>query len=142
MDAPEDAGVEPLVQLVERPVVRHPGVLARHHGNAFVGQRGENNVFGLHEHESVADLDRQPLAPALTLRDELDDLLQLLVDRAPRPGRPIRVHPAPGALDRDFEPRLIDRFQQVVDRVDLERLDGVLIVRGDEDDMRSPSSFE
>ena len=34
------------------------------------------------------------------------------------------------------EPRRIDRLQQVVDRVDLERLDGVLIVRGDEDDLR------
>ena len=42
----------------------------------------------------------------------------------------------PRPLDRDLEARLIDRLQQVVDRVDLERLDRVLIVRGDEDDVR------
>ena len=33
-----------------------------------------------------------------------------------------------------FEPAAVDRLQQVVDRVDLERLDGVLVEGGDEND--------
>ena len=38
--------------------------------------------------------------------------------------------------DRHLEPRRIDRLQQIVDRVDLERLDRVLIEGRDEDDVR------
>ena len=49
---------------------------------------------------------------------------------------PIDVDAPAGPLHRQLEPRLVDRLQQVVDRVDLERLDGVLIVRRDEDDVR------
>ena len=50
---------------------------------------------------------------------------------------PIERHPPARALQRQLEPRRIDRLQQVVDRVDLERFDRVLIVRGHEDDVRS-----
>jgi len=35
----------------------------------------------VHEHETFADLDRQPFPPLLTLGDELDDLLELLIER-------------------------------------------------------------
>ena len=49
---------------------------------------------------------------------------------------PLERDEPPRALDRDLEPRRIHRLQQVVDRVHLERLDGVLIVRRDEDDVR------
>ena len=66
------------LQLVERPVVRRAGVLARDDRDRFVGQRRINDLFRLHEQEPFADLDRQPLAPALALGDELDDLLELL----------------------------------------------------------------
>jgi hypothetical protein len=52
------------------------------------------------------------------------------------PRRPIDLNSAASALDRHLQPRLIHRFQQIVDRVDLERFDGVLVVGGDEDDLR------
>ena len=92
MHAPEDARVEPLVQLVERPVVRRPRVLARHYRDAFVGQRGVNDLLRLHEHEPLADLDGEPFAPALAFGDELDDLLELVADRRRRARR---VHRRP-----------------------------------------------
>ena len=59
-----------------------------------------------------------------------------LIDAGPGPpSDPCR--PAAAARSSgDLEPRLVDRLQQVVDRVDLERLDRVLIVGGDEDDVR------
>ena len=75
--APEDGRIEPRLQLVERPVVRRPRVLARYDRDAFVGQRGVDDLFGLDEQEPLADLDRQPLAAALPFGDQLDDLLEL-----------------------------------------------------------------
>ena len=73
MHAPEDVRVEPRLQLVERPVVRGPHVLARDDRDAFVGQRRINNLIGLHEQKALADLDRQPLAARLPLGHQLHD---------------------------------------------------------------------
>ena len=42
------------------------------------------------------------------------------------------------ALDRLTKPRAIDRLQQIVDGVHLERLNRVLVVGGDERDEREP----
>ena len=42
------------------------------------------------------------------------------------------AHPAPGTGERLLEPAGVDRLQQVVDRVDLERLDGVFVEGRDE----------
>ncbi len=148
MHAPEDARVEPRLQLVERPVVRRADVLVRDDRDALVRQRRVDDVLGLHEQEALADLDRQPLAPALPFGDELDDLLQLLVaDARARPrgvtaSASIDGNAAPRALQRDLEPRRVDRLQQVVDRVDLERLDRVLIVGRDENDMGRRAGVE
>ena len=77
MHPPEHGRVEALVQLVEGAVVGRARVLAGYYRNAFVGERGVNYFFGLHEQEALADLDREPLAPALPFRHCLDDLLQI-----------------------------------------------------------------
>ena len=45
-----------------------------------------------------------------------------------------------GPLDGLLEPRRLDRLQQVVDRVHLERLDRVLVERGDEHDAAAPAA--
>src|SRR5262245_29789103 len=45
-------------------------------------------------------------------------------------------NPLPRSLDDDFEAIRLDRLQQIVDRVDLERLDRMLIECRDEDDVR------
>src|SRR5919204_491092 len=55
---------------------------------------------------------------------------------------PLEAHAPSSALDRDLQPLGVDRLQEVVDRVHLERLDRVLIVRGDEDDVRGRARIE
>src|SRR3954454_12663296 len=46
------------------------------------------------------------------------------------------MNPPPRAIDRRREPRRFDGLQKIVDGVDLEGLDRVLIVRGDEHEVR------
>ena len=106
-------GIEAFVQVVERPVVRRPDVVAGNDGDGVFGQRGVDDVLGLHEDEALADLDRQPLAAVLAFGDEIEDLLELLVDRPAIPliERPGRRHAALSPLDRPFEPHRIDRLQ-------------------------------
>ena len=69
----------------------------------------------------------------LAVADQLDDLLELVVQRAPRSATDAACAPARTAV---LEARRLDRLQQVVDGVDLERLDRVLVERRDEDDLR------
>ena len=46
-------------------------------------------------------------------------------------------NPSPHPLHRRVEPRRVDGFQQVVNRVDLEGFDGARVERRDEHDLRS-----
>ena len=48
----------------------------------------------------------------------------------------------PRALDGGRETIALDRFQQVIDRVQLERLDGKVVMRGDERDRRRRAGLE
>ena len=78
----------------------------------------------------------------MSLRYILDDPFELFVCN-----RSVRVVPFSGdepshPLDHLGEPRGLDRFQQVVDGADLERLDRVLIERGDEHDMAPHPTFQ
>jgi hypothetical protein len=75
--APENIRVEPRLQLVERPIVARADLPARCDGDVVVGERGEDDLFGLHEHEAFADFDGQLLAPVLPLGYEADNFLQL-----------------------------------------------------------------
>jgi hypothetical protein len=164
MHAPEDVRVEPRLQLVERPVVRSPHMLTRDDGDGFVGERCINDLIGLHQKKALADFDGEPLLVRLPFGDELDNLLQLGIEPSvvlgiessrvldiesgwtacrtgPNPAGRFAVQPndleAPaGALHRQLEPRLLDRLEQVIDGVHLERLDSVLIVRRHENDVR------
>ena len=80
MDPPEDTRIEPLLQFVERPVVRCPRLLIRHHRQAIVGERRVDDLFRVHQQKPLAHLDRQTLASALPFGHELHDLFQLRVD--------------------------------------------------------------
>ena len=84
-------------------------------------------------------------SPVLALRDELDDSFQLVVERrvsVPTIERAIDADAPLRPLHGQAEPNRVDRLEQVVDRVDLERLDGMLIIRGDEDDVRRRARVE
>ena len=48
------------------------------------------------------------------------------------------LEPLARAFERALEPQPVERLQQVVERVHLERLQRVLVVRGREDDHRHP----
>ena len=143
MHAPEDTGIEPGLELVERPVIRRARMLGRHDRDSLARQRRVNDLVGMHEQEPFADLNRQPLAAALSFGDELDDPFELRVNRARAGGvRPIQVRharardAAPRSIDRHFETRGINRLQQIVDGVDFEGLNRVLIVRRHENNVR------
>src|SRR5262245_53824083 len=45
--------------------------------------------------------------------------------------------PVASSTDRRLESPRLDRLEQIVDRVHFERADGMLVVRGDEDDPRA-----
>src|SRR4029077_15569632 len=121
---------EPIVQVVECPVVGRACVLASYYRNPFVRQRRVNNFFALDQQTPLPDLYRQALAPALPLRNQLDDFLEIRVADAVAGDAP--AHPFHGQLQTG----VIDRLQEVIRGVDLERLDRVLVVGRDEDDVR------
>ena len=70
------------------------------------------------------------------LRDVLNDLLELGVVERPRRRSPLRRELLPHPSDSPVQPCRLNRLEQVVDRVYLERLDRVLVVGGDEHDPR------
>ena len=146
MHPPEHARVEPFLQLVERPVVRRARVLERDDDDSVVGERGVDDLFRLYQHEPLAHLDRQPIAPVLALGDELDDLFDLGLHEAGRRFAEVELaidrDAAPRAVDCHLETRRVDWLQQVIDGVHLERLDGVLIERRDENDLRQRLGVE
>ena len=57
------------LQLVERPVVRCARVRIGDDGHGIVGERGVENVVGLHEEKPFPHLDGQALPPVLAIRD-------------------------------------------------------------------------
>ena len=83
----------------------------------------------------LADVDGDLIPPDLPARHHLYDAFELIVQRSPPAAVPScrrRARP----LKRLFEARGVDRFQQVVDRVDLEGLDRVLVERRDKYECR------
>ena len=80
-----------------------------HYVNRLVSQRGIDDVFGLYQHESLADLDRDLIPPDLPARHHLYDTFELIVQRGP-PG-PFRAEAPARPLERLFEARGVDRFQ-------------------------------
>ena len=145
MDPPEHGGVEPRLKLVECTVVGRARVLLRDDGDAVLGHRRIDDLVRVNEEKPIANLDGEPLPPVLALGNELHDLLELIGAEAPdrllmRP--PIRDDPPPRAFERDLEPRRVDRLQQIVDGIDLERFNGVLIVRRHEDDLGGRPAVE
>ena len=129
------ARVEPGLQLVEGPVVRCPAYLPGNNVNRIVGQRGIDDVFGLHQNYRsptlTATWSRRFCRPAtITIRTSWSSCRPAAGPRARRP-RAARLH-RPGPV----EPGGIHRLQQVVDGVDLERLDRVLVEGRDEHDRR------
>ncbi len=113
--------IEPSLQLVERPVVGRSGQLPCHYVNRLVAQRGVNDLIGLDQQEPLADLDSQLLPAALAVGHQSA--------RAARGGRRsgcVRVDTRWRARSSACSSRArFHGLQQVVDGVDLERLDGV-----------------
>ena len=89
-----------------------------------------DHVIGLDEQETVADLDGELIASAPPVRHQPDEVVNPFVAGQARGEAPAQP------LHRLVEAPLLDGLQQVVDRVHLERLDGVLVVGGDEDHPR------
>jgi hypothetical protein len=136
MNSPEDIRVETGLEVVQRPVVRGPCYLSSNYVNRLVGQGGKDDLLGLHQHQPFAHLDGHLVAADLPGRHHFDDALYLIVRRVyTRFGRlSLGLHPFPSPLQGLFQPSSFDRFEEVVDGVDLERLDGVLVEGGDEDE--------
>jgi hypothetical protein len=124
---PEDGGVEPRDE-----------ILQRRRDQRLAGRRDDGDVLVVGaEVADLVDGDEVDLA-SLQHRDPLQPLaaraaLQLLEKRAEVGGR--LAQSRTDAAERLREAAGLDRLEQVVDRALLERLDGVLIERGDEDDV-------
>ena len=131
MHPPEDVRVEARLQLVERPVVGRPGELSGRLSISYRHPATRRSTSSAWTSRNRSPTLTRELAPALLpVAISLHDLLEVLVQRLAR-------RRAAGATrwTRLLEPRRLDRLQQVVDRVHLERLDGVLVERRDEDDV-------
>ena len=107
-----------------------------------VRQRGEDYLLGLHQHEPVTRTNGDRLAAGAMVRHQMGDPFQCCclegqgVARFTVVAARWRLDQTTDARDSLRESRRRDGLQQVVDRVHLESLDGVLIVGGDEDDGR------
>ena len=138
VDAPEDVRVEMRLQLVQRPAARGAVQCTGHHGDGVVHQRCEHDFLRLHQHEPLACLHGDRLPASAALHDQVRDPFELVRPqrRASLPGLPRRGNQFPYPRDRAGEARGLDRLQQVVDGVHLERFYRMLIVRGHEDHTR------
>ncbi len=132
MDAPEDLRVEACLEVVERPVVGRAANLACNYGNRLVGQGRKDDFLRPYEHEPLAHLDGDLFPALVALRHHFDDPLELTVQIFLR-CRTARPEALPGPLDGQLQAGHVDRLEEVVHRIDLERLDRMLVVGGDED---------
>ena len=82
------------------------------------------------------DLDGHLVAPDLTVRHHFDDLLELVVQRAPPAAGRSELSRRRARASACSSRAGVHRLQQVVDGVDLERLDGVLVEGGHEHQRR------
>jgi len=153
VNPPEDVGVESGVQLVQRPEARGPRLLSRGDCNGIIHHRCVDNLFCMNEYEPLVNFDSQLVTAVLPFRHYLDDALQLLVDdtAGARDSSRVSARPASGhgaltlvlaivceslsgPLNGHFEPWRVYGLQQIVNRIDLKRLDCVLVEGGHEDD--------
>src|SRR5258705_8305107 len=123
---PEHLGVEPCLQIVQGPVVRAAGHMARYYVNRLVRQRGIDDVVGLDQEKSFTNFHSHLVPPDLTPGHHLYDAFELIVQRG-GPRGAIRAQAPPGPLEGLFQAPGVDRLQQVIDRVHLEGFDGVLV---------------
>jgi hypothetical protein len=130
MDAPEHLWVQTRLQLVQRSIVGRPRHLPCNYVNRLIGQRRIDDLFGLHQQESFADLDSHLISSSA--RHHLYEPLELIVDRV----RTFLAQPSAGTTQCLFQAGTVDRLQEVVDRIHLERLHGVLIEGCDEDERK------
>ena len=92
------------------------------------------DLFGAQEEQPPGRLDDEPLEVALGCLQVLEQGEQPLARRRRASGLHGLARPVQGLL----EALLVEGLEQVVHRVDLEGLEGVLVVGRDEDDDRHP----
>jgi hypothetical protein len=131
VDAPENLRIQARLELIERPVIGRPGDLACNYVNRLVEEGGVDDLIGLDEEQPVAHLDRHLVTPDRVACKHLYDFLELIVDRGA--AGPIPAQPAPHTSKSLFEPRRVNRFQQVIHGIDFKRLDRVLVKGRDKD---------
>ena len=132
MNAPEHVRVQTRLQLVEGSVVGRPRHLPCNYVNRLIGQRRIDDLFGLHKQEPFAHPDGDLIASGLRFAIIFTSRSSWSLTGSGRS----EAQPSPGPGQRLFQAGRVDRLQKVVDRVDLECLDGVLIERGDEHECR------
>ena len=97
MDAPEHLWVQARLQLVQRSVVGRPRHLPCNYVNRLIGQRRIDDLFGLHQQESFADLDSHLISSSA--RHHLYEPLELIVDRTIEVDEPALQDRIDGILD-------------------------------------------
>ena len=134
MDAPEPFRIESRLQLFQRAIVGRAFRVAR--------KNGDDPVLDGGIHQFVAVDDGQPL---LILEQQLDRRgslrgFQPVEQRFDALGPSlVRFQGLPRPRHRLAHTDLVERFQQVVHRVDFKRLHRVLIIGGRENDVRQPN---
>jgi hypothetical protein len=124
--ANERSGIE-LFRKAGKGVVQQVGLRAAMQEDVVVRRLYPVDLIHRHELIALAVSDHQPLGPGSA--SGLDQPLEAL-----RGGLQIfGCVPQPGPLDRRGQARFVERLQQVVHRVQLERLHRVFVVSGHED---------
>ena len=83
MNAPEHLWVQARLQLVQCSVIGRPRHLPCNYVNRLIGQRGIDDLLGLHQQEAFADPDGHLIASPV--RHHLYDSFDLVVDRGAAP---------------------------------------------------------